>query len=277
MTDRSVRERLVRLLCVLPEPGMNRVIDSSSIQRSTDIQIQMSDFESNSLHKESEEHPNNRGEYWPGSWTVPTSELANHPWAIPEQPIDSPYIYYPPPGSRPRVNVPLSDEPGPGIDKLVEATFMQLEHSGGETSLRSADGSVIFINNGRIVDVPRPSDALVESSRSVMDKEINQDRKPGMRPDKILVSPENPEDLKRWSEMEWLPKLKCYSQTLPGDFKDDDELDEINFNHFQSQPKRYGLTEGRRQGSRIQKSVRIMADDKVEHAYYEKCREEYGK
>ncbi|XP_028411740.1 cadherin EGF LAG seven-pass G-type receptor 1-like [Dendronephthya gigantea] len=61
LTDRKVRERLVRFLCALPDPNHNRIIDSSSTQRPTDIDINLSMFET---------QPSTRPRNWSGTWPI---------------------------------------------------------------------------------------------------------------------------------------------------------------------------------------------------------------
>lgn len=269
LTDRNVRERLIRFLCFLPEHDSNRVIDSSqSTQRPTDIEIEMNDFEPRRSFKQQ----------WLDPRPISVHENAVPAWLRPGDELeDIPCIY---PGSRPRVNIPLP-EPGPGVDNLVLTTISQpglvLEQSGGETSLRSAAGSIVFINNGRVVDVPKyPSVPEDESFRTYDNTGAGNEREyTKKRRVKIATEVnETSDDLKRWSEVGWLPKLKSYSETLSPELKNHDELGTINFSHFQCEPRRPRTAGVRRQDAGAMRLERTMADDDVEHAYYQTYRDE---
>ena len=177
---------------------------------------------------------------------------------------------------RPRVNVPLSDEPASGVDELVRATLSQsglmLQQSIGETSIRSADGSIIFFDNGRIVDVPRYPEIEFGESPS---RPVSKKRRRASKNKEGVIS-DTSKDLRRWSEMGWSPRLKNYSQNLPDDVKPDDGLKEIDLSQFKkSEPKPFGTE--KRQGAPVELPVRLMADDDVEIRYFEKYREDLGK
>ena len=172
---------------------------------------------------------------------------------------------------RPRVNVPLSDEPVSGVDKLVRATLSQsglmLQQSIGETSIRSADGSIIFFDNGRIVDVPRyPEIDFGESPRPVSKK-----KRRGSKNKEGVIS-DTSKDLRRWSEMGCSPRLKNYSQNLPDDVKPDDGLKEFPFQKSEPKPSKTA----KRRGAPAELPVRVTADDDVEFRYFENCREDLG-
>ena len=88
LTDRKVRERLARFLCALPDPNpSNRIIDSTSTQRPTDIEIDLSLFQ----EKPTSSRPRN----WSGTW--PIQGHSNTPRVFPEEMNTEPVIVYPPP------------------------------------------------------------------------------------------------------------------------------------------------------------------------------------
>lgn len=198
LTDRKVRERLARFLCALPDPNPNnRIVDSTSTQRVTDIDIDFSMFQ----EKPTSPRPRN----WSGTWPIPgnsntarvlpeemnkdpvivypppigasynsraltsgynsqpgdTGYDSNPTWEYELDTIAPPYNYRNPPGSRPVTNVHLPGEVSG--DKLVDSTMSQLERSGGEISLQSVN-SVLFFDNGKRVEVPKHSELSGENN-----------------------------------------------------------------------------------------------------------------
>ena len=107
LTDRKVRERLVRFLCALPDPNMNRIIDSTSnsTQRPTDIDINLSMFEA---------QPSTRSRNLSGTW--PISGHANPARITPED-----FSIYPR-QTRPRYIPDFLHESGYSSN-LVESSF----------------------------------------------------------------------------------------------------------------------------------------------------------
>lgn len=88
LTDRKVRERLVRFLCALPDPNRNnRIIQSTSTQQPTDIEIDLEMFQERA----------SRPRDWSGTW--PMSGHSNLTRIIPEEAKDPVVLYPPPAGS----------------------------------------------------------------------------------------------------------------------------------------------------------------------------------
>ncbi len=206
LTDRKVREKLVRFLCALPDHDINRIVDSTSTQRPTDIEIDLDMFQPGI--------PSPRTRSLSGTWPrsghsnppripaefrdpvmvyPPPSGSSYHPHNIsgssynpnilhssydseltrPRYPSHSvgpgydinpvreseledlePYAHRNPPGTRPVTHVHLPGEVSG--DRLVDSTLSQMERSGGELNLSA--NSVVFFDQGRIVEVPKNYD-----------------------------------------------------------------------------------------------------------------------
>lgn len=287
MTDRDVRERLVRFLCVLPDPNQVQ-IDTTSTQHPTDIVIELDQFEPAVSHIGYQVNSRKSEEQLTHPWPITTQEKGSHAWVIPEESIVHPMVNVPlsdelvdepvvrprvnvplsdepvdEPVARPRVNVPLSDEPVTGVDKLVEATLSQsgltLQQNIGQTSLQSSDGNIIFIDNERVVDVPNYPEIDVERAyRNIVKKK----RRSISKNKAEIIDTKRSKDLRRWSEMGLPPRLKNYSQTLPEDLKpNDDDLGELNRSPFHEFHP----------GAKRQATARMMAGDDVERRYFETC------
>ena len=85
LTDRKVRERLARFLCALPDPD-NRIINTTSTQRPTDIEIDLSMFQ--------EKPTPSRPRSWSGTW--PRQGPSNTSRGLPQEFSNDPVIVYPP-------------------------------------------------------------------------------------------------------------------------------------------------------------------------------------
>ena len=89
LTDRKVRERLVRFLCALGDPkNENRILNTTSTQRPTDIEIDLAMFQ------ERDPASSSRPRNWSGTW--PISGHSN-PARISPKGMRDPVIVYPPP------------------------------------------------------------------------------------------------------------------------------------------------------------------------------------
>lgn len=181
LTDRKVREKLVRFLCALPDPNENRIdSESTSTRRQTDIGIDLTMFEKRkpiysntwpmprqlSLTEDIKDfvisYPTQNTELNYNPDVLESSHNVNcaGPGYLPQledtgfgsnSTLDSePYTHGNLPGRRPVINLPLPGEASG--DKLVDSTLSQLERSGGQTSLQSGN-SILFMNEGRVVEV----------------------------------------------------------------------------------------------------------------------------
>ena len=176
LTDRKVREKLVRTLCALPDPNVDRMINTNSTQRHTETEIDLNMFEGGASSPNpvpvAPNEIDNPFVLYPqqttSNYSLPVAGSGYDPTMLPLSylsnpsrsvyPLDSvepePYIARNPPGSRPMTDVPLPGEVTSSGDKLVDSTIF----NSTKLELSGSANSILFINDGCRVKVPKYSE-----------------------------------------------------------------------------------------------------------------------